>query len=276
MQSQELTAGCLYGIYDPLTLSFTVARAGLPPPVLAHPDGTTEIADIPAAPPLGGDESTPFATTRLELATGSIIALQTDAFLYADVANARNGQDRLRQILADTERPLDQLRDEAARTVPPTPVGADAILLLVRTHALDDAQVVSWELPPDPATVATARARTRRQLALWDLDDLSFSTELIVSELATNAIRYGAPPLRLRLIKGRTLTCEVTDASAVTPHLRHARASAKAAAVCSSVPRCPSAGAHARAPTARRSGPNRSSRIRPRAGNRHCAAGESS
>lgn len=49
------------------------------------------------------------------------------------------------------------------------------------------------------------------------------ATELIVSELITNAVRYGTPPLQLRLILDRTLTCEVHDSSRVSPHLRHAR-----------------------------------------------------
>ncbi|WEP00020.1 ATP-binding protein [Streptomyces sp. FXJ1.172] len=69
-----------------------------------------------------------------------------------------------------------------------------------------------------------ARARTRRRLATWGVDDeTAYSTELIVSELVTNAIRYGAPPVQLRLIKDRTLACEVHDSSPSAPHLRHAR-----------------------------------------------------
>lgn len=54
-------------------------------------------------------------------------------------------------------------------------------------------------------------------------EDTAYAAELIVSELITNAIRYGAPPLRLRLIKNHTLTCEVHDDSATSPQLRHAR-----------------------------------------------------
>ncbi len=50
-----------------------------------------------------------------------------------------------------------------------------------------------------------------------------YATELIVSELVANGVRYGRAPLRLRLIKDRALTCEVHDASPVTPRLRHAR-----------------------------------------------------
>lgn len=39
----------------------------------------------------------------------------------------------------------------------------------------------------------------------------------------TNAVRYGTPPIMLRLILDRSLTIEVTDSGATTPNLRHAR-----------------------------------------------------
>ncbi|MCC8336002.1 ATP-binding protein [Streptomyces sp. R1] len=74
--------------------------------------------------------------------------------------------------------------------------------------------------------VGTARRLVDRQLAAWELDDASYTTGLVVSELGTNAIRYGRGPVRLRLIRdqGRLLT-EVTDASSASPHLRRARES---------------------------------------------------
>jgi len=65
---------------------------------------------------------------------------------------------------------------------------------------------------------------TRRRLAEWGLAELSFTTELVVSELVTNAIRYATGPIRLRLIRERTLVCEVFDGGATAPHLRHPRA----------------------------------------------------
>ena len=38
----------------------------------------------------------------------------------------------------------------------------------------------------------------------------------------TNAIRYGAAPRQLRLIRDNTLICEVLDGSSTAPHLRRA------------------------------------------------------
>ncbi|ADI12898.1 magnesium or manganese-dependent protein phosphatase [Streptomyces bingchenggensis BCW-1] len=96
-------------------------------------------------------------------------------------------------------------------------------LLLARTHGLDADHVSTLEVPSDPSVVSRARAHATDQLAAWNLDDLAFSTELMVSELVTNAIRYGRPPIRLRMILQSTLTCEVADASSTSPRLRRAR-----------------------------------------------------
>ncbi|MFF4725017.1 ATP-binding protein [Streptomyces mirabilis] len=46
-----------------------------------------------------------------------------------------------------------------------------------------------------------------------------------MSELITNAIRYGSPPIHLRLNRDTALICEVSDASSTAPHLRRARLS---------------------------------------------------
>ncbi|MEV4230954.1 ATP-binding protein [Streptomyces bobili] len=77
---------------------------------------------------------------------------------------------------------------------------------------------------PDPAQVPRARKFALDQLEAWGLEETSFVTELVVSELVTNAIRYGEPPIRLRLIRDTSLICEVSHASNTAPHLRRARA----------------------------------------------------
>jgi anti-sigma regulatory factor (Ser/Thr protein kinase) len=104
----------------------------------------------------------------------------------------------------------------------PERAGDDAALLVARTCALPAGQAVSWDLSPEPAAVAGARAKAARQLADWGLEELTFATEVLVSELVTNAIRHAQPPLQLRLILDTTLSCEVSDASTTAPHLRRA------------------------------------------------------
>lgn len=110
---------------------------------------------------------------------------------------------------------LADLTDQAPRD--------DATLLLARTRAIPAADTAHWEIPADRAAVSKARKWTTRQLTMWGLDDLLFTTQLIVSELVTNAIRYGRPPMDLRLIHHDVLVCEVTDSSSTQPRLRRAR-----------------------------------------------------
>jgi anti-sigma regulatory factor (Ser/Thr protein kinase) len=83
--------------------------------------------------------------------------------------------------------------------------------------------VVSWDLPTDPAAVSTARSLALRQLTHWGLQELATTSELIVSELVTNAIRHATGPIRLRLIRHQLLTCEVSDTSNCVPRVHHAR-----------------------------------------------------
>jgi hypothetical protein len=80
-----------------------------------------------------------------------------------------------------------------------------------------------WDLEADFAVVPQARRFATDQLEAWGLSDAVFVTELVVSELVTNAIRYGTEPIQLRLIYDRTLICEVSDGNSTSPHLRRAR-----------------------------------------------------
>ncbi|WP_322974019.1 SpoIIE family protein phosphatase [Actinacidiphila oryziradicis] len=221
---QALTASCVYAVYDPLTRTCTFARADHPPPVIAHPDGTTEIPDLPTGPPLGSVEGPPFAAATVKIADGSILAFYTPAILPPPPLVPQATLGPLQQVLSHPDRPLQDLCDDALYTLRNDTRPGDAILLLARTHTFPPDRVATWELDHDPTAAATARAHTSRQLTAWGVEEeTAYATEVIVSELVTNAVRYATPPLRLRLIKHHTLTCEVHDTSFTAPRMRHAR-----------------------------------------------------
>ncbi|OAH11378.1 SpoIIE family protein phosphatase [Streptomyces jeddahensis] len=215
-------ATCLYAVYDPVSRRCAVARAGHPAPALATPDGGVELLDIPAGPPLGLG-GLPFEAVELELPEGSLLALYTDGLIEVRGRDVDEGIATLREVLAHPAASLESTCDAVLHSLLPGRPIDDVALLLARTRALDTDQVATWDVPADPAAVAQARKLACRQLAEWGLDEAVFVTELVVSELVTNAIRYAAPPIRLRLIHDRTLICEVSDASTTSPHLRRAR-----------------------------------------------------
>ncbi len=187
------------------------------------PDGTARLVPVAAGPPLGVG-GLPFEATELTLPEGSVVALYTDGLVGDRDRDVDHAARELCRALAAPAGSLDALCDSVLKAVMPEEPGDDVALLLARTRALDESQVATWDVIPDPARVAATRQAATEQLMAWGLTEIAFVTELVVSELVTNAIRYGEPPVQLRLIRDRTLICEVSDASSTSPHLRRAHA----------------------------------------------------
>ncbi|MFG2477808.1 SpoIIE family protein phosphatase [Streptomyces fagopyri] len=213
---------CLYAVYDPVTGRCALARAGHLPPAVVTPEGVLTFPELPSGPPLGLG-GLPFESAELELRPGSLMALFTDGLVRGQDRDVELGLERLGRVLTEHEKPLEELCDKIiAELLPEGSAADDAALLLVRTRVLDSREVAVWELSLDPAAVGRARNLASRQLNTWGLAELSFTTELVVSELVTNAIHYASGPIQLRLIRDRSLLCEVSDAGHTTPHLRRA------------------------------------------------------
>ncbi|MEU0248581.1 SpoIIE family protein phosphatase [Streptomyces sp. NPDC006235] len=219
----EFGATCLYTVYDPVSRRFTMASAGHPLPLIISPDGTRTPASAQPGPPLGIG-GLPFESAELELPEGSLLALYTDGLVESRERDVDEGGTELLRVLNHAVTSLEGLCDTVMDALLPERRTDDAALLLARTHALDPQHVADWDVEPDPEQVPRARKFALEQLAAWGLEEASFVTELVVSELVTNAIRYGEPPIMLRLIRDSSLICEVSDASNTAPHLRRARA----------------------------------------------------
>ncbi|NEB65424.1 SpoIIE family protein phosphatase/ATP-binding protein [Streptomyces sp. NRRL F-7442] len=214
-------ATCLYAIYDPVAGSCVIARAGHPPPALIRPDGTVEFPEVPPGPPLGLG-GLPFETTELRLAEGSRLVLYTDGLVEDRAHDIDVGLEHLRRALETAgETPEETCRTVLDARLPDRP-GDDIALLVARTRTLGPDQVAEWDVPNDPAAVGEVRSQVTRRLGEWGLDELVFTTELILSELVTNAIRYGGETVHVRVLRDRSLICEVFDSSSTSPHLRYA------------------------------------------------------
>ncbi|GAA4075248.1 ATP-binding SpoIIE family protein phosphatase [Actinomadura miaoliensis] len=223
---EDSYATCLYGIYDPVTGDFAFGCAGHPPPAVVSHGGTVTYLTTAGNPPLGA-ASPPIDTASVNLPDGSLLVLYTDGLVEAADRDIDKGMAQLARTLSATARngaaaSLETVCDTlTAAFIPPSHrAGDDAALLLVRTHRLAPDNIASWALPEDPKAAGQARELVRRQLAAWDLSDLLMTTELLVSELVGNVIRHAKGPLRVRLLRSRTLICEVSDGSLTTPLIR--------------------------------------------------------
>jgi anti-sigma regulatory factor (Ser/Thr protein kinase) len=220
----EVGATCLYAVYDPVSRRCTLARAGHPQPLLVPPDGPARQLDLPSGPPLGVG-GLPFESAEVELREGSVLSFHTDGLLASRERDVDASHRMLRQALSTPADSLDETCDRVLHALlPPGGSADDVALLLARTRGLPSSQVATWDIPADPALVAPIRKQVVDQLDRWGLIEATFTAELVVSELVTNAIRYGAAPIRLRLIHdASTLICEVSDTNHTAPHLRRAK-----------------------------------------------------
>ncbi|MFJ4033992.1 SpoIIE family protein phosphatase [Streptomyces griseoluteus] len=215
-------ATCVYAVYDSVTRRCTFANAGHLPPVLVEPGEAALMLDVPPGMPLGvGGE--PFEEVEVELPEGALLALYTDGLVESRDHPLDEGLQAFVQALTDPSRPLEDVCDHVLNSLHTRHGEDDIALLMARVQGLPTESVGDWTLPREPRSVGRAREYARAQLLSWDLEPLVDTTELLVSELVTNALRYGEGEIRLRLLLDRTLVCEVWDAGLVQPRRRRAR-----------------------------------------------------
>ncbi|MGK5532027.1 SpoIIE family protein phosphatase [Streptomyces sp. URMC 129] len=226
---------CLYAVYDPADGVCSVASAGLQPPALGR-DGAIETLPVETGPPLGTEQAT-YQRSEFVLPPGVPLllhtvpghALTTDWTRLAPVTaaatafhtgSAPSGPPREAARLAALAEGV-----AAALPIRPSRLASAAAVMAVMPRRFAADSITEWLLPFEAEAARQARERVRDQLTVWGAEDLITTTELIVSELVGNAIRYAAPlpgdVLRLRLLRATSVTCELADGSESSPRIRH-------------------------------------------------------
>ncbi|MFE5657111.1 ATP-binding protein [Streptomyces sp. NPDC056517] len=212
---EDTTASCTYGVHDPVSGRIDAAGAGASLFAVVRPDGSVDIDPLGRTPLLGA-EGPPFAYATQVLPEGSILCLVSAATAEGQGPTTEQLVAALGHPGRGPEKTADAVEQLLAR---------DRVLLVARTLLLPESDLDEWPVLPDPSSVGPARRHVEECLTRWGVAVDAFAVSVVVSELVTNAIRYGAAPITLRLIRGeRTLICEVTDGAPTAPHLRHAKA----------------------------------------------------
>jgi PAS domain S-box-containing protein len=217
-------ATCLYAIYDPTTATCSVGRAGHPPPAIVYPDGRVDFAKVHGDPPLGVADP-PFEVVDLPVPQDGLIVLYTDGLVESAECDIDSGMSRLAELLRTHHaQDLNQLCDSLTEAMMPADRQPpdDAALLVAQVHATAPDAIATWSLPENAQAASAARQHVRETLGEWDLDDLALTTEMLASEMVANVVRHARGPARLRLLRSRSLVCEVFDCSQTTPRMRRA------------------------------------------------------
>ncbi|GHD85473.1 SpoIIE family protein phosphatase [Streptomyces naganishii] len=133
-----LFTSCLITQLEPGRRHARFATAGHPPPLLRHPDGRTEVVDVPPGLLLGIDPDAGYTTVRIPLPPGAVLALYTDGLVEAPGVDLDEATGALVRELAraggreDLEDVADALVRHARRSAPRHD---DIALILLRTGA---------------------------------------------------------------------------------------------------------------------------------------------
>jgi serine phosphatase RsbU (regulator of sigma subunit) len=213
-------ATCAYAVYDAITGSLEVASAGHLPPLLVPPKGSSEFLDVSPAPPLGVGEG-PISSRTFAIKDGSLFVLYTDGLVESRGRDIDDGLKQLQSVFGPTSvaKPIEALAESALAGVSSDRHRDDVALLIARLARIDRRRQACWTLSGDLTSAREARRLVIKPMKKWKLDPFVSLTQLLASELVTNAIRYSEGSVTLRLIWGDTLVCEVADSAPALPRL---------------------------------------------------------
>jgi PAS domain S-box-containing protein len=214
-------ATCVLGIIDPVDLRFRWSSAGHPPPVLVR-DGVASLLEVRGGAMLGvaSSAATPVAA-EIPLQPGDFLVLYTDGLVERRRESLTDGLARLvRAAGGAPAASAEELCERVVDALLPAGLnrGDDVAILVARLPREDAAAVHVLDLESTADSVARARRFVRETLAARGWDELIETAELLVSELATNAVRYGRPPLTVRMrMVGDEVEIGVSDADPSVP-----------------------------------------------------------
>ncbi|MFZ4278827.1 ATP-binding SpoIIE family protein phosphatase [Streptomyces bacillaris] len=225
---EDQVATCLCAVYDHAERTYRMASAGHLPPLMIDAAGRAAFLDVPPGAPLGAGVI-PYDEVTTEVPEGSRLVMYTDGLIKNRYEDIDVLLERLRAAVDGPPVPLSDSCEAAWTRTDSCGDGRfdDAVMLMAEALPRPDADVVVWSLPANGSAAGTARRLVRAQLERWALSDLMDVTELVVSELVGNALRYGGGPTGLRLLRHDRLCVEVSDIGPDLPRIQHAPLSAE-------------------------------------------------
>jgi serine phosphatase RsbU (regulator of sigma subunit)/anti-sigma regulatory factor (Ser/Thr protein kinase) len=204
--------------YPPFA-DWTICSAGHLPPVAAAPAVPTTLAGVRPGPPLGTVGSALREEAHLELPPGGLLLLYTDGLVERRDEAIDAGLERLRDAVRAAHPEV------VSREVMQHLVGSDTPLDDIALLVLRRDPAVAGNVPPAASTAqlrvrefaadsdSTRAARRFALEAAGPLPPAAHDTlELLVSELATNAVIHGGTPFRLAVARHTsTVIVEVSD-----------------------------------------------------------------
>ena len=209
---------CVYAIYDPADGTLIWANAGHLPPLVVIPGRPARRLVEGSGPPLGAGPLT-MGEDRIIVPPGSILALYTDGLVEHRDRDLDVGIGALAAALAAMTGPIEPDLNHLVDGLVSGDSHDDIAVLLAQV--LDEPpQKMAWRgFRSEEVSVGDARDYVTNVLAGWSIDaSVVDDVVLATSELMTNAVIHGRPPVELRLRRAPGyLVLYVHDGAALPP-----------------------------------------------------------
>jgi anti-sigma regulatory factor (Ser/Thr protein kinase) len=185
-----------YMVLDPIALSFTLASAGHPPPLVLSPDGRVCLIEEGRGPPLGAVADAVYKETSGVVEPGATLLLYTDGLVERREMWLDEGMERLvvEAEAASGATPDALLERLLGALVPEGGARDDVAALAVQLTPLS-ADRLALRLPADPAILSSLRRTLRRWLEGLGASELeTYDVLVAVTEAAANAVEHAYGP----------------------------------------------------------------------------------
>jgi serine phosphatase RsbU (regulator of sigma subunit)/anti-sigma regulatory factor (Ser/Thr protein kinase) len=187
-----------YMVLDPIALSYTLASAGHPPPLVLSPEGGVCLIEEGRGPPLGAVADATYTETSGVVAPGATLLLYTDGLVERRDMWLDEGMERLvveAEIATAAGAAPDALLERLlAALVPPGGAHDDVAALAVQlTPVMADR--LALRLPADPPILSSLRRTLRRWLEALGASEMeTYDVLVAVTEAAANAVEHAYGP----------------------------------------------------------------------------------
>jgi len=209
---------CVYAVFDPADRVLRFANAGHLPPIVAVPGGECRV--------LGGDENPPLGVGPFNLTQHTVdLASNARMVLYTDGLVERRGEDLALGIatlaghVSALTGPVDGVPEELVAALLPDGPDDDVAILVARVDPPSGEESLSHRIDSNQSAVSDARHLVTSYLQARGMPAaLVADAALVTSELVTNAVVHGRPPIELRLrLEGAEVLVEVRDRAMYQP-----------------------------------------------------------
>ncbi|HEV3226612.1 MAG TPA: SpoIIE family protein phosphatase [Acidimicrobiales bacterium] len=209
-------ATVLLAVFDLNHGRLLVSAAGHLPPILAGPDGSSTLLELPIDPPVGVPHIRPRHTTDLPLPTDAVLCLYTDGLVERRRISLDDRIEILRAVIK-VEDPETVCASVMGALVGAAAPADDVALLVVRFGGASPDSPLHLDLPAIPTSLAAIRTSLRRWLHEAGATGLAVQDLLVaVGEATANAVEHAYGPAGGSMtvhaeIDGHDAVVEVSD-----------------------------------------------------------------